>query len=60
MHIFVCTIVMFSLTLTLHVSVDHRSCTQEFDALSIDTSSPVARFCEKKCREVIFQGFGEF
>ncbi|KAJ6988474.1 hypothetical protein NC653_021404 [Populus alba x Populus x berolinensis] len=30
----------------------HRSCTQEFDSLSIDTNSPVARFCEKKCREL--------
>ncbi|KAJ6903468.1 hypothetical protein NC651_020836 [Populus alba x Populus x berolinensis] len=40
------------LTCSLCVKKYHRSCTQEFDALSIDTNSPVARFCEKKCREL--------
>ncbi|KAJ6988472.1 hypothetical protein NC653_021402 [Populus alba x Populus x berolinensis] len=40
------------LTCSLCVKKYHRSCTQEFDSLSIDTNSPVARFCEKKCREL--------
>ncbi|KAF9677592.1 hypothetical protein SADUNF_Sadunf08G0123700 [Salix dunnii] len=40
------------LTCSLCVKKYHSSCTQEFDALSIDTNSPFTRFCERKCREL--------
>jgi hypothetical protein len=57
-HLFICiSLFFFLLTLTFHFYVDHKSCMQEINTLSIDTNNSVASFCGKKCREVMFQGF---